>query len=789
MKRLLLVAPIASLGVYVAFAASTAPTVGNGSMANPSLFKPAVFTTVDYKVPDRIPDVAQILPPSEVHLEGFLGQRVANNEKGRLLEVDENDLLDAFERRDVSHQDWQGEHVGKFLHAATLAWVNTGDPALKAKLDRVVARLIKTQEADGYLGTYPTDRRWTSWDVWVHKYDLIGLLTYYHYTGNQAALDASRKVGDLLINTFPAKKSIIHAGEHVGMAATSVLEAIVLLYRTTGDGRYLDFAKYIVNAWNEPDGPKIIKTLTTEKKVNKTANGKAYEMLSNLVGLCELARATGDRQYLQPVINAWEDVVAHQLYITGTASHGEHFHDDYDLPNQPGSNLGETCVTVTWIQLNQQLLRLTGDARYGDELERSYLNHLAGAQRPDGSEWCYYTPLEGTKPYGHSTNCCLSSGPRGMALAPTFTYLKHSELGQDNIAVNFFETSQVTTQLGGQAVTLEQQTDFPKRGVSTLTFRMKQPATFGLLVRSPAWAQPLKVRGVKDKQAVTGPAGGWAKLTPRKWKNGDQVSINFSIPARLIQGEHTNAGREALMWGPLVLAYDASQNHGVTPSSLALVETSGQPPLMPKFTADSSLSFEAPVRTKAEAQPKPATFVPFADAGSTGGQFEVWMHTPESLPQNLSLFASGHESRSRAGNLNNSINDGDAGSAVVTFDTTRRDEDWFAVDVDAPVTVRRIVFAHGKSFHDGGWFDASAGKPRIQVQHEKGGAWETVGTLTDYPDTTATDAHGLKDGQMFTLKLQAPLQAVAVRVIGKPASGDNPAQAFASCGELQAFAN
>ena len=116
-------------------------------------------------------------------------------------------------------------------------------------------------------------------------------------------------MGDLLIATFPAKKSILAAGTHVGMAATSVLEPIVLLYRFTGDDRYLEFARYIVKAWDEPGGPKIIATLLTEKKVNKTANGKAYEMLSNLVGLCELARATGDRKLLEPVTNAWKDIV------------------------------------------------------------------------------------------------------------------------------------------------------------------------------------------------------------------------------------------------------------------------------------------------------------------------------------------------------------------------------------------------------------------------------------------------------------------------------------------------
>ena len=60
-------------------------------------------------------------------------------------------------------------------------------------------------------------------------------MTYYQYTGNQAALQCCRKMADLLIATFPARKSILAAGTHVGMAATSVLEPIVVLYRFTGD--------------------------------------------------------------------------------------------------------------------------------------------------------------------------------------------------------------------------------------------------------------------------------------------------------------------------------------------------------------------------------------------------------------------------------------------------------------------------------------------------------------------------------------------------------------------------
>ena len=80
------------------------------------------------------------------------------------------------------------------------------------------------------------------------------------------------------------------------MAATSVLEPICQLYRYTGDPRYLAFARFIVDqAWEQPNGPKIISSLLSAGSVFHTANAKAYEMMSDLVGLCELYRLTRRR--------------------------------------------------------------------------------------------------------------------------------------------------------------------------------------------------------------------------------------------------------------------------------------------------------------------------------------------------------------------------------------------------------------------------------------------------------------------------------------------------------------
>lgn len=145
------------------------------------------------------------------------------------------------------------------------------------------------------------------------------------------------------------------------------------------------------------------------------------------------------------------------------------------------------------------------------------------------------------------------------------------------------------------------------------------------------------------------------------------------------------------------------------------------------------------------------------------------------------------ESWSRAGNLNGSIIDGKPETIRVTFDNSKKTEDWFAIEFEAPREIVRIVYCHGKTFHDGGWFDTSGGKPKIQIKASSDAAWKTVATLDTYPDTTTEKPPDLKNGQRFEGKLANRVTAVAVRIVGKPSSGDNPAQSFSSCAELQIY--
>lgn len=188
------------------------------------------------------------------------------------------------------------------------------------------------------------------------------------------------------------KRDIITSGTHVGMAPTSVLEPMAVLYRLTDERRYLEFCQYLVRLWEQTNGPKLLGSLLDHGSVRRTANNKAYEMMSNLVGLLELYRVTGDERFLRASRRAGQDIRDHQNYVTGTSSWAEHFQPDGELrldneiQGDKFVSAGEGCVTVTWMQLNWQLLRLTGELAYADELERTIYNALLGAQSPrDGS--------------------------------------------------------------------------------------------------------------------------------------------------------------------------------------------------------------------------------------------------------------------------------------------------------------------------------------------------------------------------------------------------------------------
>ena len=142
------------------------------------------------------------------------------------------------------------------------------------------------------------------------------------------------------------------------------------------------------------------------------------------------------------------------------------------------------------------------------------------------------------------------------------------------------------------------------------------------------------------------------------------------------------------------------------------------------------------------------------------------------------------ESQSRIGNAKGSLI---KGTLITTYDASKQEQDWFAVTLAQASTVGWVVFTHGATFHDGGWFDTSKGKPQVQVQSVKDGPWTTVGELADYPAATAIDNKKIKNNARFACTLASAVTALTVRVIGRPACGDVPALSLSSSAGLAVY--
>lgn len=202
------------------------------------------------------PNVLEPAPSNAVRIDGFVGKKLDLCIENRLMKQDIDRLIQPFIDKSDGNWGFRCEFWGKWFTAAVMAYGYEPTPEHKAVVDRGFEQLVKTQDADGYIGTYQDGMHLGEWDIWGRKYVLLGLIGYYDQTGNPAALEAARKEADHLIRE--TKDSGINIAEKgwigwKGLPSSSVLEPIALLYQRTGDKKYLEFGEYIIKSWDTPN--------------------------------------------------------------------------------------------------------------------------------------------------------------------------------------------------------------------------------------------------------------------------------------------------------------------------------------------------------------------------------------------------------------------------------------------------------------------------------------------------------------------------------------------------------
>lgn len=495
-------------------------------------------------------------------LEGLLGAALDANRRGRLFHFIENEHSPAVqifspEHRDHNEEgDWYGEHAGKWLVAAAKAAVRADDGALAARVQCVADHLVAVQEPDGYLGTYAPSRRFMvkqppklptwdgapsvrTWDIWTLSYLVLGLIEAHRHLPDAGYLEAAGRIGDLCWATLSKGDiDITELGNHFGLSATVLLDAAMALHIETADPRYLELAKLVRDEADAAPQLALVTKALAGADAAEIATGKAYQLAWNLVGLAKLARVTGDVDLLRAVELLWQSIRTHHLTLGG-GPWGGVAHRSREVFNAPGSfdpqAYVETCSTLAWLQLNRELLAISDDPRYADEIERSAYNDLLGAMAANGEDWCYYSFPNGRRVHTTYWRCCKSSGAMAIEELPPLAY-RCDDAG--TLTIDIYgpgETSFVHPEAG--RVDVIQATAYPFDGAVDVQVATEHAARFAIRLRIPAWCEAGATVGVNGAAVVIAPPGYHA--IERDWRSADRIALQLPMAPRVhMQAKH-----------------------------------------------------------------------------------------------------------------------------------------------------------------------------------------------------------------------------------------------------------
>ena len=563
-----------------------------------------------------------------------------------------------FQNQPATQNPFDDSDVYKVIEGAAFALSMRADSALEKHLDGWITRIAAAQEPDGYLYTFRTMHPDKPVHVWINPqrwlndpdlshelYDLGHLyeagVAYYQATGKRTLLDVCLKSAELVWRDFGDGRLRIAPGHPV------IEMGLAKLYCVTGDRRYLDLARSLIEA--RGPGGKLYSQQDRRAVDQVAATGHAVRANYLYSGMADVAALGGDARYAATIATIWENMAGRKLYLTGGVgadSHGEMYGADYDLPNEA---YNETCAAIALMMWNHRMFLLTGEARYMDVLERTAFNGFLSGVSLSGDRFFYTNPLSyngvarnnngraGRAPW-FDCACCPTNVIRTLADFTGYFYAVRDAA----LYVNFYAQSEGTAIVAGTAVKLTQTTDYPWSGAVRLEVAPAKPATFTLRVRIPGWVQgrpvPTDLYRYDDATAagwsvrvggalVNGtPEQGYLAIT-REWRAADTVELNLPMPVRAVRSNSLVSalqGRVAFERGPMVYCVEAKDRKGppstwVAPS-IGEISSEARPDLLGGVT----------MLTSREPKLEPAfTAIPYFAWNNRGLQpMAVWLKRP-----------------------------------------------------------------------------------------------------------------------------------------------------------------
>ena len=492
--------------------------------------------------------------------------------------------------------------VYKTIEGASYILQTYPDKKLKAYIDSVLDVVAAAQEPDGYLYTARTinpkhphgwsgDKRWVKDEELSHELYNLGHMVdaacaHYQATGSTKFLDIAKRYADCVVREVGPKD-----GQAKVVPGHQIAEmALARLYTLTGEKKYLDEAKYLLdyrgktkirNPYSQSHEP-ILK--------QSEAVGHAVRAGYMYAGIADVAALTQDSDYIRTIDRIWDNIVSKKYYITGGvgARHaGEAFGSNYELPNMTAYN--ETCAAISMVYLFERMFLLHGDSKYIDCLERTLYNGVISGMSMDGGRFFYPNPLSSDGKYAFNADnnttrqpwfgcaCCPSNLCRFIPSVPGYLY----GVKDNNIFVNLFAANVSTIKVNGKDVILEETTEYPWDGDIKITVKKSNAKNANLLIRIPGWARnqvvPSDLYQFADKETpsysvtVNGKAveadlsANKGYLPVKNIRKGDVVRIHFDMPVRTVianQKVADDKSKVAVERGPLVYCAEAADNNG-----------------------------------------------------------------------------------------------------------------------------------------------------------------------------------------------------------------------------------
>jgi DUF1680 family protein len=442
------------------------------------------------------------------------------------------------------------------------------DPALDRRLDAIIARLAKAQLPDGYLDTYyeinaPT-KRFTNLrdnhELYCAGHLMEAAVAHYQATGKRNLLNIALKYANLLYDRYGPESNRLGYGGHPELEL-----ALVKLSRATKDPRYFALAQKLVMTRGshffaeehrtpdaEYDGTYWIDDvpITEQHQIKGHAVRAAYLMS----GATDVEMQTENPALALMLDRVWRNAVEKRVFVTGgigPSGSNEGFTVDYDLPNETAYQ--ETCASVAMAMWGYRMGLLHSDAHYFDAVENALDNAMLAGVALDGKHFFYTNPLASTGQHHRQEwfdcACCPPNALRTIAEIGGYAYAQRGE----TVFVNLYMPGQVSLKVGGRAVTLKVEGDYPYAGGLKLTPKVNSPTPIDLRLRIPGWCQNPTV-SVNGHPMSAATHLGYVDLN-RTWKPGDEVKLNLPMPVQQIAANpqvKDDAGRFAVRRGPLV---------------------------------------------------------------------------------------------------------------------------------------------------------------------------------------------------------------------------------------------